>query len=116
MVEGPAVIGAVASITQLIDFSAKVIIRLKDFHSLAGELPTSLRHVSSKLPVLSTTLVSICQNLKVNPADSKLEAALLLVFSECREQIAQLDAVIAKTLPTTNDKWLSTSKKAIGSL
>ncbi|KAF5853530.1 hypothetical protein GGP41_002102 [Bipolaris sorokiniana] len=108
MVEGPAVIGAVASITQLIDFSAKVIIRLKDFHSLAGELPTSLRHVSSKLPVLSTTLV--------NPADSKLEAALLLVFSECREQIAQLDAVIAKTLPTTNDKWLSTSKKAIGSL
>ncbi|EUC41285.1 hypothetical protein COCMIDRAFT_106550 [Bipolaris oryzae ATCC 44560] len=116
MAEGLAAVGAVASIVQLVDFSAKVILRLKEFHSLAGELPTSLRYVSSELPVLSTTLESICQNLKVNPADSKLEAALLLVVSECREQIAQLDAIITTTLPTAGDKWLSKSKKAIGSL
>lgn len=116
MAEGLAAVGVVASIAQLVDFSAKVILRLKEFHSLAEELPISLRHVSSELPVLSTTLENICQNLKVNPADSNLEAALLLVVSGCHEQIAQLDAIIVKTLPTADDKWLSKSRKAIGSL
>ncbi|USP80476.1 hypothetical protein yc1106_07750 [Curvularia clavata] len=116
MAEGLATVGAVASIVQLVDFTAKVISRLNEFHSLVGERPKFLHPISDALPVLCATLERICQNLEANPADSKVEAALLSIVSDCHEQIAKLKAIIAETLPSAGDKWLSKSKKAIGSL
>ncbi|EUC40018.1 hypothetical protein COCMIDRAFT_109872, partial [Bipolaris oryzae ATCC 44560] len=66
------------SIVKLTDSSTKVVFRIKEFYSLAEELPTSLRHTSTELPVLSTALESIVQN-------SELEAALLSLVSGCHE-------------------------------
>jgi KaiC/GvpD/RAD55 family RecA-like ATPase len=116
MAEGLAAVGVVASIVQLVDFSARVIHRLEEFHSDAGELPKSLRHINTELPVLSTTLQNIGRDIKANLGDTGTRDALIPVVDGCQEQIAQLDAILARTLPTTKDSWRTKGKKAIISL
>jgi hypothetical protein len=116
MAEGLAVVGAVASIVQLVDFSTKAIRRLEEFHSAAGEIPKSFRHVSTDLPVLSTTLQSISQDIGAGSVDTGTKDALMLVVDGCREQIAQLDAILSKTIPATSDGRWTKSKKAMVSI
>ncbi|KAF1939184.1 hypothetical protein EJ02DRAFT_504930 [Clathrospora elynae] len=116
MAEGLAVVGVVASIVQIVDFSTKVIRRLEEFHSAAGEIPKSFRHINTELPVLSTTLQNISRDIKTDSVDTGTRDALIPVIDGCREQIAQLDVILAKTLPATNDSWGTKSKKAMVSL
>jgi hypothetical protein len=116
MAEGLAAVSVAANIIQLVDFSAKVVRRLEQFHSDVGEVPKSLRHINAELPVLSTTLQQIREAVEAESVGKGTKDALIPVVDECREQIAQLDAILAKTLPATNDSWRTKSKKAIISL
>jgi hypothetical protein len=56
MAEAIAVIGLVASIVQLVDFSSRVLHRLEEFQAGLGEIPMSFRHIKAELPVLQDTL------------------------------------------------------------
>ncbi|KAF9729867.1 hypothetical protein PMIN01_11800, partial [Paraphaeosphaeria minitans] len=94
----------------------KVIGRLEEFHSAAGEIPKSFRHLNTELPVLSTTLQNISRDIKTDLVEIGTRNALILAVDGCREQIAQLDAILAKTLPVTNDSRWTKSKKAVVSL
>ncbi|KAH7065082.1 hypothetical protein B0J12DRAFT_24715 [Macrophomina phaseolina] len=116
MAEGLAAVGVVASIIQLVQFSAKVVRRLEQFHSDAGEIPKSLRHINAELPVLETTLQQIGQDIKAGSVNIGNKDVLIPVIEGCREQIVQLDAILAKMLPETNDKWWTKNKKAMLSL
>lgn len=111
-----ATVGIVASIIQLVDFSAKVIHRLEEFQAKAGEVPKSLRHIRTELPLLSTTLQQIKEAINAGSVADGAKNALLPVVVECQEQIRQLDAILAKTLPENNDSWRERSKKALVSL
>jgi hypothetical protein len=57
MAEAFTVIGIVANILQLVDFSSRVLGRLNEFHSSLGEVPSSFRHFPVELPVLQNTLL-----------------------------------------------------------
>ncbi|KAF2681949.1 hypothetical protein K458DRAFT_75668 [Lentithecium fluviatile CBS 122367] len=116
MAEALATVGVVASIVQLVDFSARVVGRLEQFHSSVGEVPKSLRHINTELPVLSTTLHQIRQAIEVDSVGNGTRDALVPVIDGCQEQIEQLDAILEKTLPVINDSWRTKSKKAIVSL
>jgi hypothetical protein len=116
MAEAFAVVGIVASIVQLVDFSTKVINRLEEFQSTTGEIPKSFRHIKNELPVLSTALQNISRVIESGSIDTATRDALHPVINGCREQITQLNIILAKTLPKTNDKWLTKSKKAVVSL
>ena len=116
MAEGLATVGIVASIAQLIDFSAKVVSRLEQFHSDTREVPKSFRHISIELPVLRSALQQIGEAVKASSVDDSTRNALIPVIDSCREQIVQLDAILAKTLPAANDSWRKKSRKAIVSL
>jgi hypothetical protein len=116
MAEGLAVVGVVASIIQLVDFSTKVIGRLEEFHSAAGEIPKSFRHLNTELPILSTTLQNISRDIETDLVEIGTRNALILAIDGCGEQLAQLDAILAKTLPATNDSRWTKSKKAVVSL
>jgi hypothetical protein len=52
MAEALAVVAVVASIVQLVDFSNRVVRRLNEFHSIAGEIPNLSHFVKSKLSFL----------------------------------------------------------------
>jgi tetrahydromethanopterin S-methyltransferase subunit B len=116
MAEGLAIVGVVANIVQLVGFSTKVVCRLEEYYSAAEEMPKSFRHIKRELPILSTTLQNLSRDIETNSVVTGTEDALIPVVDGCREQIAQLDAVLAKTLPATNDSWRTKSKKAIVSL
>ena len=116
MAEALAAVAVVASIVQLVDVSSRLVRRLEQFHSDAGEVPKSLRHISTELPVLSTTLHRIRQAVEADSVGNGTKEVLIPVIDGCREQIEHLDSILAKTLPTTNDSWRIKSKKAIVSL
>jgi hypothetical protein len=59
MAEALVVVGIVASIVQLVDFSTRVVSRLDEFYSVAKEVPKSFRHVKTELPLLATTLAQL---------------------------------------------------------
>jgi hypothetical protein len=116
MAEPLAVVSVVASIVQLVDFSTRVVRRLEEFHSVAGEVPKSFRHVKTELPLLATTLQQLKGAIDITSVAEGSKKALLPVIAGCNEQIAQLDAILVKSLPETNDSWRKKGKKAIVSL
>ncbi|KAF2728034.1 hypothetical protein EJ04DRAFT_569878 [Polyplosphaeria fusca] len=116
MAETLAVVGVVASIVQLVDFSTRVVSRLDEFYSVAKEIPRSFRHVKTELPLLTITLEQLKGAIDTTSVADGSRKALLPIIVGCNEQVAQLDAILKKTLPETNDSWRTKSKKAAVSL
>lgn len=116
MAEALAVVGIVASIVQLVDFSNRIVDRLNEFHSVAKEIPKSFRQIKNELPLLGTTLQQIKEAIDADLVADGSRTALLPVVAGCQEQVAQLDAILAKTLPEVTDSWQKRGKKALVSL
>jgi hypothetical protein len=113
MAEALAVVAVVASIVQLVDFSNRVVRRLDKFHSIAGEILKSFRQVKTELPLLGTTLQQIKEAIDANLVADGSKTALLPVVAGCQEQVTQLNAILAKTLPEITDSWRKRGKKGL---
>jgi hypothetical protein len=116
MAEALAVVSIVASIVQLVDFSNRVVRRLNEFHCIAGEIPKSFCQVKTELPLLGTTLQQMKGAIDADLVADGSKTTLLPVITGCYEQVAQLDAILTKTLPESNDGWRKRGTKAIVSL
>jgi hypothetical protein len=116
MAEALAIVGVVANIVQLVDFSSKIVRRLDEFHSVVGEIPKSFRQLKIELPLLGTTLQQMKGAVDAGLVADGSKTAVLPVIAGCHEQIAQLDAILTKTLPESNDGWRKKSTKAMMSL
>jgi hypothetical protein len=116
MAEVIAVIGVVASIVQLVDFSAKVLDRLDEFQSTLREVPESFRHIKAELPVLRDALQQTKEAIDSGSVKEESKGALLPAVECCKEQIIALDTLITKTIPLPNDSRLKRSTKAVFSL
>ncbi|MBK5652918.1 MAG: NACHT domain-containing protein, partial [Rhizobium sp.] len=116
MAEALAVVGVVASIVQLVDFSTRVLSRLDEFYSVTKEVPKSFRDIKTELPLLATTLEQLKGAIDSTSIADGSKRALVPVITGCNEQVAQLDAILEKTLPKPKDSWRTKGKKAIGSL
>jgi len=116
MAEALAVVGVVASIVQLVDFSTRVVSRLDEFYSVTKEVPKSFRDIKTELPLLATTLEQLKVAIDSTSIADGSKKALIPVITGCNEQVAQLDAILEKTLPKTKDSWRTKGKKAIVSL
>ncbi|KAF2726518.1 hypothetical protein EJ04DRAFT_571199 [Polyplosphaeria fusca] len=116
MAEVWAAVGVVASIVQLVDFSTRVVSRLDEFCSVAKEIPKSFRHVKTELPLLATTLEQLKSAIDATSEANGSNKALLAVITGCNEQVAQLDAILEKTLPKASDSLRTKGMKAIASL
>ncbi|OAL52204.1 TPR-like protein [Pyrenochaeta sp. DS3sAY3a] len=116
MAEALAIVGAVASIVQLVDFGAKVLLRLNEFQANAGEVPKVYQHINNILPVLLETLTQTKISIEAGLIPEGTKNALLPAISGCRTQVEALDTVIGKVLPLASDSWREKSKKAFASL
>jgi hypothetical protein len=116
MAEALAVVGVVASIVQLVQFSSVVSARLNEFQSKLGEIPKSLRHIKAELPILQDTLQQTRKAIDAGSVGYDTERALMPAIEGCREQIKLLDDILVKIIPTSNDSWGERSKKALSSL
>lgn len=76
MAEAIAVIGLVASIVQLVDFSSRVLHRLEEFQAGLGEIPMSFRHIKAELPVLQDTLQQTREAIEAGSVRNETKKAL----------------------------------------
>lgn len=116
MAEALAIVGAIASIVQLVDFGAKVLLRLNEFQANAGEVPKIYQHINNILPVLLETLTQTKIAIEAGLIPDGTKNALLPAIDGCRTQVEALDTVIGKVLPLASDSWREKSKKAFASL
>jgi hypothetical protein len=116
MAEALAVVGVVASIVQLLDFSTTVLCRLKEYQSSLGEVPKSFRQIDKELPLLLHTIQQIQDALAAGSVGIETKTALLPVVKGCQEQLELLQGILDKTLPKVGDSSLEKGKKAISSL
>lgn len=116
MAEALAVVGVVASIIQLVNFSTRVVARLDQLYSDSKEVPKAFRGVRTELPLLSNILEQLKEAIDSTSIADGSKKALVTVVTGCNEQVAQLDAILEKTLPETNDSWRTKGKKAMVSL
>ena len=113
MAEALAVVGVVASIVQLVDFGSKVLHRLNDFQSSVGDIPKAFQHVKVELPILLEILRETESSVRDGPLSDDTKQAVLHVVQRCHDQIALLDELVEKALPTQTDSWRAKTGKAI---
>lgn len=116
MADPLTVIGIVANIVQLVDFSTKVLARLDDFQSTFGEIPKAFRHIKAELPVLQETLRQTKDKINNGAIEDSTKAALLPAVKGCKNQVEALDGLLAKTLPAVGDSRFKKTRKALWSI
>jgi hypothetical protein len=116
MADPLTVVGIVANIVQLVDFSTKVLARLHDFQSSLGEIPKAFRHIKAELPVLQETLRQTKDKIDHGAIEDSTKAALQPAVQGCRIQIEALDGLLAETLPVAGDSRIKKTTKALWSI
>ncbi|OBT52546.1 hypothetical protein VE04_08544 [Pseudogymnoascus sp. 24MN13] len=100
---GPlTVVGIIANIVQLIDFSTQVLARLNDFQSSFREILKAFRHIKAELPVLQETLKTTKGKIDHGSIEDSTKAALVPAVQGCKVQIKTLDNLLAETLPVAS--------------
>jgi hypothetical protein len=94
MAEALAVVGIVANIVQLLEFSTTVLHRLKEYQSSLGEIPRSFSQISKELPLLLHTLQQIQEAIAAGYVEIETKKALLPVIKGCQEQVGLLESIL----------------------
>ena len=109
-------IGLASSIITFVEFSGKVISRLREYSSDIQETPAVLRDVENQIPLL----MNILGRLPVEPGDVSMsidvEQEISRTVEGCTRQLTTLDELIQKILLTASDSRLQRTRKAFASL
>ena len=116
MAEALAVVGLVASIVQLVDFSGRLVDRLKEFQSATQDLPKAFQDISIQLPLLVNTLRRTQSQATAGHVSSETAGVLKPVVEGCLSRIRSLEEILAKALPTQESSAWERSFKALSSL
>jgi hypothetical protein len=116
MAEALAVVAVVSSIVQLVDFTSKVVARLDEFHSNTTDIPRSLSHLRTELPLVTHTLQQIREIIQTKRFPDGCTAALQPVIEGCNQLIREIDQILEKTLPKKSDGKAKKAFKAVGSV
>lgn len=113
MADPITVVGAIASVVQLIDFSARVLIRLNDYRAKCDDLPSAFTHIASQLPILRRILEKSKEAIEKDHISAEDAKALEPCLQGCRQQLEELDTVLLKILPEAQDTSRKRAGKAI---
>ncbi|KAL8695783.1 MAG: hypothetical protein Q9201_007959 [Fulgogasparrea decipioides] len=116
MAEAAAIVGLVASIASLVDLSAKVVSRLREFTSKSSDIPESFRSLSTLLPLLTATLQHIQSQAEAGRLPEDVTKALTAVVDNAFEQVSTVQISLAKVLPSGGASKLERALKALKSL
>ena len=116
MAEALAVVGIVSSIIQVVEFSAKVAERLNDFASSVSEVPRAFRHIQTELPLIIDSLRRIQKQAESGAVEATTTNAVWPVLKDCQREIARLQNILDKTIPSVGDSSWGRRKKAFLSL
>jgi len=116
MADPLTIVGAVASIAQLVDVSAKVVTRLHEYSKKTGELPSAFKHINDRLPVLHDVLGRMKATLQNGLITSQEAAAIEPCVQGCQQQVNKLDDILSKITTGTNDSTAQKMAKGLRSL
>jgi tetratricopeptide (TPR) repeat protein len=90
------IVGATASIVQLIDVAARIILRIKEYNDVRGNVPKVFRDISNRLPLFIIEVEALKERLEnsINDARSGLTVdhinALNKLIGSCLDVIQQI--------------------------
>ncbi|KAK0516392.1 hypothetical protein JMJ35_000995 [Cladonia borealis] len=114
--EALAVIGIIASILQLVDFSSKAFSRVKEYGEDAQDIPKTFRDIESGLPLIVHMLGEIQTRVSDGQVPEKGCKALGGVLGDCKAKLAELDIIFDKVLPQDGDSKARRAWKGLVSL
>jgi hypothetical protein len=116
MAEAAAIVGLVASITSLVELSARIVSRLHEFTSKATEIPESFRSLFIRLPLLAATLQRIQIQAEAGRLPDDVTNALKAVVDDTFEQVSAVQTCLSNILPPDSASKLERALKALKSL
>lgn len=116
MAEGVAAVGLAGAIVQLVEFSAKIIKRLKEFDSATDKIPESFRVIKIQLPLITDTLSRIQAQTQAESTGAATSNAYSAVIDNSIEEVERLTKLLDKALPTRALSTFETRRKALQSL
>ena len=115
-VEALFVLGVIANIIQVVDFSNKAIERVRESRHNLHAIPKAFRDVQTTLPLLANTLGKTRQHIEAGGLDETTCKALKPVLQDCQSKINDLNDIFDKLLPMEGSSKLMRGWKAISSL
>ena len=116
MTDPITVIGAIASVVQLIDFTARVLDRLNEYRSKGHELPTAFVHIASQLPLLCEVLEKSKDGIKGQSISPREVKAIEPCLRGCQQQMEKLEEILAAILPEAQEKMAKRMTKGFRSI
>lgn len=116
MAEVAAVIGLVASVASLVDLSAKIVSRLRDFTAQTSDVPESIRSLADRLPLLSHTLQRIEARAQAGHVEENIAKDLERLVNSISDQIKLLQQYLDRILPKDGVSQLERALKGLKSL
>ena len=97
--EALAVVGIIANIIALVEFSNDAISRVKEYGEDAQDLPKTFRDIESGLPLIVHTLGEIQTRVSDGKVPEESCKALKEVLGNCTAKLAELRIIFDKVLP-----------------
>ena len=92
-----------SAIVTFVDIGAKIVKRLKEL-SEAGDVPDIFRDIRTRLPLLTSIVVSTQQN--IDHLTPEARDALQEIVKQCFDQVSQLDDLVKKVAVSRGDSLL----------
>ena len=112
-VEAIAVIGAITNIIQLVEYTNKVINRIKEYSQGDRVLPKIFRDIHTTLPLIGITLSEIEAHVSKGQIAEKKCEVLSPVLKECESKLKEMAAIFKKVMREQGESKL---QKAVSSL
>ncbi|KAI6887757.1 Pfs, NACHT and ankyrin domain protein [Hortaea werneckii] len=116
MADPLTVVGAVASVVQLIHFTTKVLTRLDECRVKAGELPSAFAHIASQLPLLRQILEKTQEGIKLQIISQEDVEIIQPCLQGCQQQMQKLDTLWLTILPEAQERTARRVAKGFRSL
>ena len=97
--EALAVVGIIANILQLVDFSSRAISRVKEYGHDAQDVPKTFRDIQTGLPLIVHTLGEIQTRVTDGQVPEKSCKALKGVLGDCEVKLTELKIIFKRVLP-----------------
>lgn len=104
------------TIIQFIELGTKVAVRVADFSSAVDDVPRAFKQIRTKLPLILDGLRRIQRNIDNGLVDKETQEALMPVVKSCLTETQQLNKIIEKALPSSDDSSWERKMKGIKSL
>ena len=116
MAEAAAVIGLVASVASLVDLSAKIVSRLRDFTAQTSDVPESFRSLADRLPLLTRTLQRIETRVQAGYVQDNTAKDLERLVNSISDQVMVLQQYLDRIIPKDGVSRLERAVKGLKSL